>query len=171
MRWLLLIPLFLASCTTPQQGLAAIREVYYGRNADYFFIKNGPPKSGYQMNSGGMIYLWEPRGSGQMIPGVASASSSYEPNYFGGGGTLKTSLSQSSSYIPRARCQLQITTDARGRINDIHANWDSIGPRTLSFIYDYFADERKAVAPPGQVKKDAKPKERVPRSFNGTLYL
>lgn len=172
MKWLLIAFSLLASCTTAEKTLVAMRSLNRGKSADSFFIRNGPPKSGYRMASGGMIYTWEPPGSNRWVPGSTTATSSYEPDYFGGGGTMKTTLSQSGPYVTQARCQLQITTDSRDRITDIRANYDSIGPWTLSYIHDYFAEARKRVKREGLPPASKHKLHPVAgRTSGGTHYL
>ena len=146
MKWILLISLALASCTSSTKSEAALCSAYVGKNVDAFFMRHGPPSSSHRLNSGGMLYLWEKHGNTVRVGGGAYSNSTYTPNVYGGGGTIRTTTNYAQPITLHAHCQFNITTDSRGTVQDMKCVKDSWGDWTTSWAHEYFAGERKSVS-------------------------
>lgn len=165
MKWAIFVTVFLTSCTNHHESERALRAAYAGKNVDGFFVRHGPPISSHRLNSGGTLYLWEKHGSTVTLPGSARSTTEYTPNAVGYGGTATTTTSYAPPRTLHALCQLQIATDARGRVSDLKFTKDSWGDWTTSWAHEYFSEERKAV----QTTADRTLKSKSSTS-DGTLY-
>lgn len=173
MKWLLLISLALASCTSSTKSEAALRSIYVGRNVDAFFVRHGPPASSHRLNSGGMLYQWEKHGGTVQVGGGAYSTGTYTPNSYGGGGTIRTTTTYSPPVTLHALCQFNIVTDSRGTVQDIKCVRDSLGGWTTSWAHEYFAEERKSVQSKSAPAPSSAPRKRAAASSSrtGTVFL
>lgn len=123
---------FLASCSTTKEAATALQNGWVGKNADDFFTRYGPPRSGFKLANSGMIYEWSGGQAAIPIPGTASTTTTaignttFSNTQFSPGGDI---------YLG---CSVRITTTPDRTITSIEPSGDSIGMWQMSRCAELF---------------------------------
>lgn len=150
--------IFLSACTTTQDASRAIQHSWIGRHADEFFSEYGPPLRSYALSDGSTLYTWRggqttkvvnlntQRDAGQSSPLASrehtrSRTTVSHPD-------ANTTVTRTSSTTTRFSidlpntlqsapthremqiyCEVQITANPSGVIQNINVTNDTVGAR------------------------------------------
>jgi hypothetical protein len=134
MRYLLFFGfLALTACTTSEQALGIIGPRYIDRNADMFFIENGPPISQYKLGDGSTIYRWG-TGEGRVnMPGTTTFNAYHTTTGIAGSATTW------DAYDITITCDVELVADRENIVREIRIVRDSVGAIEASRCHEYFA--------------------------------
>jgi hypothetical protein len=159
--------MLLAGCKTTEEAQKFVATKWVGKQADEFFIQNGPPFSVFDLDGGGKLYSW--RGG----EGTAYQANPTAPRPAAGGFsdgrrtttsttsvsgnttvTRTTTTSSSVSFNPAALlapqpthraiplyCEAAIATDPSGRIINVRITNDTRGQMNFSRCAETFGTE------------------------------
>ena len=153
MKWILLLSLALASCTSYKESERALQKIYVGKNVDKFFLHCGPPAARHVLNSGGSIYTWIPSGAFVNMPGRVYSNGNV--------------VNFTPPRTVQTGCEVELITDPKGTVQKIIITKDSWGAWTTSWAHEFFAAQRKHVKGNGATS----PQSIVTTSGSGTHYL
>lgn len=113
--------LLAAGCATTEETNSAIRARWIDQPGDLFFAQYGPPQRSYKLNDGSSVYNW--RGGEKSVQYAAQ----YRDVPRSGDAKKTDRVMVSPARTEELFCELQINTNAAGRITAIQTTRESSG--------------------------------------------